>query len=357
MQQVYNFAAGPAVLPQPVLQQVKDEFLSYHNSGMSITEISHRSSLFQDIIDDAEKTLRDLMQIPDDYAVLFVQGGGSQQFTEVPLNLGTDNVAYIDTGNWSKKAIAEAQKFPSLKVTTLASSEATHNTTIPSVPPVSANYDYVHITTNNTIEGTTYFDLPNVGENVLVGDMSSNILAQRYNVQDFGLIYAGAQKNIAPAGLTIVIVRRDLIGKKKGLPAMLDYGLQSAKGSLYNTPPVFNIYMAGLVFHWLEDCGGVDEMEKVNRAKAKILYDYLDQSKLFSAPVKPAFRSLTNVPFVTGNAAMDQKFITAATEANLLNLKGHRLVGGMRASLYNAMPITGVTKLVHFMAEFEQGEK
>jgi phosphoserine aminotransferase len=355
MKTVYNFAAGPAVLPQPVLQQVQDELLSYRQTGMSVMEISHRSSLFQDIIDRAEAGLRRLMAIPDNYKVLFLQGGASLQFHAVPLNLATTGkVAFVDTGNWSKKAKAEADKLPNVTTTVLASSQAEQNRVIPAVPAVTDQYDYVHITTNNTIEGTTFFDLPDVGNNILVGDMSSNILAQPYRVEDFGLIYAGAQKNIGPAGLTVVIVRDDLIGKVPNLPAMLDYQLQADKGSLYNTPPVFAIYTAGLVFDWLEKLGGVPAMTQINQAKAKILYDYLDQSDLFTAPVAPAYRSLTNIPFVTGNADLDAQFIAEATKAGLYNLKGHRLVGGMRASLYNAMPITGVTTLVDFMKHFEQ---
>ncbi|MFD0898161.1 3-phosphoserine/phosphohydroxythreonine transaminase [Loigolactobacillus binensis] len=355
MQQVYNFAAGPAVLPQPVLKQIQAEFLSYRGSGMSVTEISHRSSLFQELYHDAEQTLRQLMGLPDNYRILFLQGGGSLQFYMLPLNIALKRqVAYVDTGHWSQKAVAEAQKLPGMQVDIVASSKASGYTTIPTVPNLTKDYDYVHITTNNTIEGTAFDQLP-VVNSTLVADMSSNILAQNYPFEKFGVIYAGAQKNIAPAGLTLVIIRDDLLGQVDNLPAMLDYTLQAKKDSAYNTPPVFDIYAAGLVFHWLQDRGGIAGIEKINRAKAGILYDYLDQSKLFKAPVAKAARSLTNVPFVTGDAAIDAAFVAAADEAGFKNLKGHRLVGGMRASLYNALPIDAVTALVDFMEKFEKG--
>ncbi|MFD1318749.1 3-phosphoserine/phosphohydroxythreonine transaminase [Loigolactobacillus zhaoyuanensis] len=355
MQQVYNFAAGPAVLPQSVLKQVQAEFLSYHGSGMSITEISHRSSLFQELYHDAEQTLRQLMALPDNYRILFLQGGASLQFYMLPLNLAVKRrVAYVDTGHWSQKAVTEAQKLPGMQVDVVASSKDSGYTTIPSIPTLTKDYDYLHITTNNTIEGTAFNTLP-ATKSPLIADMSSNILAQNYPFEKFGLIYAGAQKNIGPAGLTVVIVRDDLLGQVAGLPTMLDYTLQAKKDSAYNTPPVFDIYTAGLVFHWLQDLGGIAGIEKINRAKAGILYDFLAQSKLFRSPVAPAARSLTNVPFVTGDPELDAKFIAAADAAGFKNLKGHRLVGGMRASLYNALPIDAVTTLVDFMEKFEKG--
>lgn len=355
MQQVYNFAAGPAVLPQPVLKQVQAEFLSYHGSGMSVTEISHRSSLFQDIYHDAEQTLRQLMGLPDNYRILFLQGGASLQFYMLPLNIATKRrAAYVDTGHWSQKAVTEAEKISGMQVDVVASSKASSYTTIPVMPTLTKDYDYVHITTNNTIEGTAFTQLPEVTA-PLVADMSSNILAQNYPFEKFGVIYAGAQKNIAPAGLTVVIVRDDLLGQVTGLPTMLDYTLQAQKESAYNTPPVFDIYTAGLVFHWLQDRGGIAGIEKINRAKAGILYDYLAQSKLFSSPVAVDARSLTNVPFVTGDPELDAEFVAAADAAGFKNLKGHRLVGGMRASLYNALPIDAVAALVNFMEKFEKG--
>ncbi|MFC6170135.1 3-phosphoserine/phosphohydroxythreonine transaminase [Loigolactobacillus jiayinensis] len=355
MQQVYNFAAGPAVLPQPVLKQIQAEFLSYHGSGMSITEISHRSSLFQDLYHDAEQTLRQLMHLPDNYRILFLQGGASLQFYMLPLNIAVNRqVAYVDTGHWSQKAVTEAQKLAGMQVDIVASSKDSSYTTIPEIPTLNKAYDYVHITTNNTIEGTAFNQVPDV-KGTLVADMSSNILAQEYPFDKFGVIYAGAQKNIAPAGLTVVIVRDDLLGQVEGLPTMLDYTLQAKKDSAYNTPPVFDIYTAGLVFHWLQDRGGIAGTEKINRAKAGILYDYLAQSKLFHSPIAAAARSLTNIPFVTGDSNLDAEFVAAADAAGFKNLKGHRLVGGMRASLYNALSIEAVTALVDFMAKFEKG--
>ncbi|KRM97291.1 3-phosphoserine phosphohydroxythreonine aminotransferase [Liquorilactobacillus aquaticus DSM 21051] len=357
MAQIYNFSAGPAVLPASVIRQVQSELVSYKNSGMSIMEISHRSSLYTDMEAEAEKNLRKLMSIPDEYDVLFLQGGGTLQFAMVPFNLARKNkrAGFIDTGHWAQRAIEEARLVPEIKADIVASASSTNYTTLPDVPNLEKEYDYVHLTLNNTIEGTMYRELPNaLNGQILVGDMSSNIMAQRYNVGDFGLIYAGAQKNIGPAGMTVVIVKHELLDDRPELPAMLSYVKQAAKHSALNTPPVFAIYVAGLVFKWLLDQGGVDEMQKRNEKKAEFLYNYLDSSRLFSAPVKKDARSITNIPFVTGNEELDQRFIVAAQENGLVNLKGHRSVGGMRASLYNAFPFEGVQKLVEFMEKFEQ---
>ncbi|MGM0126282.1 phosphoserine transaminase [Enterococcus sp. AZ194] len=357
MTTVYNFSAGPAVLPKPVLEKAQSELLDYKNSGMSVMELSHRSSEFEAIIQDAEQLLRELMQIPDNYKVLFLQGGASLQFTMVPLNLAQNKkVQYINTGTWSKKAIAEAKKLSNVEVEVIASSEDQNFTYIPEVTEDMIDPDaaYIHITTNNTIEGTAFTDLPNTGKVPLVADMSSNILANNYQVSDFGLIYAGAQKNIGPAGLTVVIIREDLLGLTDVPSAMLDYKLQAANDSLYNTPPTYSIYIAKLVFEWLKEQGNIATILKQDEEKAALLYEAIDRSSLFSSPVAPAFRSLTNIPFVTGNETLDKKFIAEATKQGFKNLKGHRLVGGMRASLYNAFPIEGVRALIDFMETFEK---
>ncbi|KAF1295134.1 phosphoserine transaminase [Enterococcus sp. JM4C] len=357
MTTVYNFSAGPAVLPKPVLEKAKSELLDYQNSGMSVMELSHRSSLFEAIIQDAEQLLRELMQIPDNYQVLFLQGGASLQFTMVPLNLAQNKKAhYINTGTWSKKAISEAKKLATVEVDVLASSEDKNFTYIPEVTEAMIDPDaaYVHITTNNTIEGTAFTDLPNTGNVPLVADMSSNILANDYKVSDFGVIYAGAQKNIGPAGLTVVIIRDDLLGLCEVPSAMLDYKLQADNHSLYNTPPTYSIYIAKLVFEWIKEQGAIAGILKQDQEKAALLYEAIDRSALFSSPVDPAFRSLTNIPFVTGDEALDKKFVAQATQQGFENLKGHRLVGGMRASLYNAFPIEGVHALIDFMQTFEQ---
>lgn len=354
MQEIYNFSAGPAVMPKPVLKQIQNEMMSYRGSGQSVLEMSHRSSLFQEIIKKAEETLRALMQIPDEYDVLFLQGGASLQFTMVPLNLGIKKAGYIHTGIWAEKAIQEAEKMADLEVAILASSAAKNFTYIPEITSVPQDLDYVHLTTNNTIEGTAFYALPKTGEVPLIGDFSSNILSFDYDVKDFGLIYAGAQKNMGPAGLTIVIVRKDLLGKKKGLPAMLDYKLQAENGSMYNTPPTFAIYAAGLVFDWLKEQGGIKEMEQRSRQKAQLLYETLDASSLFYSSVTKKDRSLMTIPFMTGKPDLDDQFIKEAEKVGLVNLKGHRSVGGMRASLYNAFPLTGVETLTAFMQDFEQ---
>ncbi len=356
MKEVYNFSAGPAVLPKAVLEQAQSELVNYQNSGMSVMELSHRSSLFETIIQSAETSLRELMNIPDNYRVLFLQGGASLQFTMVPLNLAAGKKAcYISTGSWSKKAISEAKKISGVEVEVLASSEDKKFTYIPKIDREDVPQDaaYVHITTNNTIEGTTYYELPDTGNVPLVADMSSNILSVNYNVADFGLIYAGAQKNIGPAGLTVVIVREDLIGKVDVLSSMLDYSVFAKNGSIYNTPPTFAIYIAKLVFDWVKELGGVSKMEKTNREKASILYDEIANSHLFSSPVEASARSINNIPFVTGDKELDAKFNQEALAQGFENLKGHRSVGGMRASLYNAFPKAGVEALVAFMKKFE----
>lgn len=356
MKTVYNFSAGPAVLPKSVLEKAQSELVNYQNSGMSVMELSHRSSLFEAIIETAETLLRELMAIPDNYKVLFLQGGASTQFTMVPLNLAQNKKAlYVNTGSWSKKAISEAKKIPNVEVEVLASSEDKNFTYIPEINVAAIPQDaaYVHITTNNTIEGTTIYNLPDTGQVPLVADMSSNILSVNYNVADFGLIYAGAQKNIGPAGLTVVIVREDLIGQIDVLSAMLDYDIHAKNNSMYNTPPTYSIYIAKLVFEWIQAHGGVAKMERRNQEKAALLYNELDASALFSSPVAKKDRSINNIPFVTGNAALDKKFNQEATAAGFENLEGHRSVGGMRASLYNAFPKAGVEALVAFMKTFE----
>lgn len=356
MKTVYNFSAGPAVLPKSVLEKAQSELVNYENSGMSVMELSHRSSLFETIIENAETLLRELMNIPDNYKVLFLQGGASTQFTMVPLNLAQNKKAlYVNTGSWSKKAISEAKKIDNVEVQVIASSEDKNFTYIPEVhlEDIPQDAAYLHITTNNTIEGTTIYDLPKTGKVPLVADMSSNILSINYNVADFGLIYAGAQKNIGPAGLTVVIVREDLIGQVDVLSAMLDYDIHAKNGSMYNTPPTYSIYIAKLVFEWIKEQGGVSQMEKLNKEKAAILYNEIDASALFSSPVNPKDRSINNIPFITGNDALDKKFNQEAIASGFENLKGHRSVGGMRASLYNAFPKAGVEALIHLMKKFE----
>lgn len=359
MKRVYNFSAGPSMLPLPVLEKAQQELLNYQGSGMSVMEISHRSALFTDIIKEAEALLRELMNIPSNYRVLFLQSGASQQFAMVPINLmtGSKVVDFVHTGSWSKKAIAEAKKLGDVRI--IASSEDENFTYIPKVEKsmIDPKADYVHITMNNTIEGTVFKEIPDTGDVPLVTDMSSSILSEEIDVSKFGLIYAGAQKNIAPAGLTVVIVRDDLIGHAPAdTPAMFNYQTHRDSHSLYNTPPTFAIYMAKLVFEWIKEAGGLSAIETVNREKAAMLYNYIDASKLFTAPVSPESRSLMNVPFVTvdGNKDLEAAFIKQAEAAGLHTLKGHRSVGGMRASIYNAMPIEGVEVLIAFMKKFEQ---
>ncbi|PAL00030.1 phosphoserine transaminase [Lentilactobacillus parakefiri] len=354
---VYNFAAGPATLPDPVIKQIQAELPSINSSGMSIMEISHRSKLFDDIINEAEQDVRDLMHVPDNYHVLFFQGGGTGQFAAVPMNLATKHkrIALLDSGHWATRAGDEAANL-GYQVDVLASTKDQHYHALPQLDKaISANdYDYLHITTNNTIEGTAYHQLPEHGDVTLVGDLSSNFMAEQYNVSDFGLIFGGVQKNLGPAGVTLVIVRDDLVQPVDHIPSILNYNLFVKKNSMYNTPPVFNIYATGLVLKWLKDQGGIAGIEKVNRQKAALLYDFLDESTLFANHIKASDRSLTNIPFSTGNADLDTQVINSATEAGLMNLKGHRSVGGLRASLYNAMPLAGVQALVDLLHNFEK---
>lgn len=357
MSRVYNFSAGPAVLPEEVLKEAQEEMLDYRGCGMSVMEMSHRSKVFQNIIDEAEADLRDLMGIPSNYKVLFLQGGASLQFSMIPMNLMKNGVAdYIVTGQWAKKAYAEAQKYG--KANKIASSEDKTFSYIPDCSdlPISPDADYVYICENNTIYGTKYKKLPNTKGKTLVADVSSCFLSEPVNVSDYGIIYGGVQKNIGPAGMVISIVRDDLITDDvlPGTPTMMKFKTHADPGSLYNTPNCYCIYMCGKVFKWLKKMGGLEVMKQRNEEKAKLLYDFLDQSKLFKGTVVPEDRSLMNVPFITGNADLDAKFVKESKEAGLENLKGHRTVGGMRASIYNAMPKEGVETLVAFMKKFEE---
>lgn len=356
MSRVYNFAAGPAVLPEEVLKEAAEEMLDYKGTGMSVMEMSHRSKFFEEIIQEAEQDLRDLMNIPDNYKILFLQGGGSTQFAMVPMNLMKNGVAdYIITGQWSKKAAAEAKRYG--KINEVASSEDKNFSYIPDVSKikVSDDADYVYICHNNTIYGTTYHKLPDTKGKILVADMSSDILSKPIDVTKYGLIFAGVQKNIGPAGTVVVIIREDLITEDvlEGTPTMLQYKVHSDNKSLYNTPPAYGIYICGKVFKHLKKLGGLEVMKKRNEEKAKILYDYLDSSELFHGTVVKEDRSLMNVPFITGDKDLDDKFIKEAKKVGIDNIKGHRTVGGMRASIYNAMPIEGVKYLVEFMKRFE----
>lgn len=360
MSRVYNFAAGPAVLPEEVLKEAADEMLDYNGTGMSVMEMSHRSKDFEVIIQDAERNLRELMNIPNNYKVLFLQGGASMQFAMVPMNLMKNRVAdYIITGQWAKKAATEAEKFG--KVNVLATSADKTFSYIPDMSKikVSDDADYVYICHNNTIYGTTYHTLPDTKGKILVADMSSDILSQPIDVTQYGLIFAGVQKNIGPAGTVIVIIREDLITDDvlNGTPTMLKYKIHSDNNSLYNTPPAYGIYICGKVFKHLKKLGGLEVMKVRNEEKAKILYDYLDSSKLFKGTVVKEDRSLMNVPFITGNKELDDKFVKEAKKVGIENIKGHRTVGGMRASIYNAMPIEGVKYLVEFMKKFEEENK
>ena len=357
MSRVYNFSAGPAVLPEEVLKEAQEEMLDYRGCGMSVMEMSHRSKVFQNIIDEAEADLRDLMGIPSNYKVLFLQGGASLQFSMIPMNLMKNGVAdYIVTGQWAKKAYAEAQKYG--KANKIASSEDKTFSYIPDCSdlPISPDADYVYICENNTIYGTKYKKLPNTKGKTLVADVSSCFLSEPVNVSDYGIIYGGVQKNIGPAGMVISIVRDDLITDDvlPGTPTMMKFKTHADAGSLYNTPNCYCIYMCGKVFKWLKKMGGLEVMKQRNEEKAKLLYDFLDQSKLFKGTVVPEDRSLMNVPFITGNADLDAKFVKESKEAGLENLKGHRTVGGMRASIYNAMPKKVVETLVAFMKKFEE---
>lgn len=357
MARVFNFSAGPAVLPEEVLQEAAAEMMDYQGTGMSVMEMSHRSKAYEKIIQDAEQDLRDIMQIPDNYKVLFLQGGASQQFAMIPMNLMKNKVAdYIITGQWAKKAWQEAQKYG--KANAIASSADKTFSYIPDCSdlPVSEDADYVYICENNTIYGTKFHQLPDTKGKLLVSDVSSCFLSEPVDVSKYGIIYGGVQKNIGPAGVVIVIIREDLITEDvlPGTPTMLSYKIHADNASLYNTPPAYGIYICGKVFKWIKKMGGLQAMKVHNEKKAAILYDFLDQSQMFKGTVEKKDRSLMNVPFVTGSDELNAKFIKEAAEAGFVNLKGHRTVGGMRASIYNAMPIEGVEKLVAFMAEFEK---
>lgn len=360
MERVRNFSAGPGVIPVPVLETAAKEMLNYRGSGMSVMEMSHRSKVFIEIAEKAEALLREIMNIPSNYKVLFLQGGASTQFSMVPLNLfrNSKKCDMVNTGQWASKAIKEAKKFGTVNV--VASSEDTNFDRIPEIDSskFSSDADYFHITSNNTIFGTRFTSLPDTGDVPLVCDMSSNILSEVYDVSKFGLIYAGAQKNMGPAGLTVVIIRDDLIGHAdKSIPTMLDYKIHAEADSMYNTPPTYAMYIAGLVYQWVKDLGGVAAMQKINEEKAAILYDFLDESSMFKGTVVKKDRSLMNVPYVTGNEELDSKFIKEAEKAGFVNLKGYRTVGGMRASIYNAMPVEDIKDLVEFMKKFEVDNK
>ena len=353
---VYNFSAGPAMLPEEVLKRAADEMLEYGTSGQSVMEMSHRSKEYQAIIDSVEAGLREVMSIPDNYKVLFLQGGASSQFAMVPLNLMNKNnkADFVITGQWANKAYQEASRYGKCNV--VASSKDKTFSYIPELDKskFDPEADYFHICYNNTIYGTRFNELPETGDVPLVADMSSCILSEPVDVSKFGLIYAGAQKNMGPAGLTVVIIREDLIGNAMEMtPTMFNYKIHADNGSMYNTPPTYGIYILGLVLDWIKEMGGLTEMEKRNKRKAELLYSFLDSSKLFKATVQGKDRSLMNVPFVTGNEELDAKFVSEAKKAGLINIKGHRTVGGMRASIYNAMPYEGVEKLVEFMRKFE----
>ena len=357
MSRVYNFSAGPATLPEEVLKEAAQEMLDYKGTGMSVMEMSHRSKAYQSIIDTAEADLRELLNIPENYKVLFLQGGASQQFAMVPMNLMKNKVAdYIVTGQWAKKAFSEAKLYGTANA--VASSADKTFSYIPDCSdlPIDENADYVYICENNTIYGTKFWKLPNTKGKLLVADQSSCFLSEPVDVTKYGLIFAGAQKNVGPAGTVIVIIREDLISEDvlEGTPTMLRYKTHADAGSLYNTPPTYGIYICGKVFQWLKRQGGLAAMKEYNEKKAKILYDFLDQSKLFKGTVVKEDRSLMNVPFITGDADLDAQFVKESKEAGFENLKGHRTVGGMRASIYNAMPIEGVEKLVAFMDAFEK---
>lgn len=361
MARVYNFSAGPSTLPVKVLETAAAEMLDYKGSGQSVMEMSHRSKWFDDIIKEAEALMRELYNVPDNYKVLFLQGGASAQFSAIPLNFmnGTGKADYIITGQWAKKAFQEAQKYGDV-VAAASSADKTFSY----IPKTTAadfrdDADYVYICMNNTIYGTVYKELPDVGDKVLIADISSCALSEPLDISKFGMVYFGAQKNVAPAGLVVAIIREDLLGNARDItPVMMNYKVQADADSLYNTPPCYTIYICKLVLEWIKnDIGGLEKMKERNEAKAKVLYDFLDSSEMFRGTVVPEDRSLMNVPFVIGDDELEKKFIKEATEAGFVNLKGHRTVGGMRASIYNAMPIEGVEKLVEFMAEFEKNNK
>lgn len=356
MARVYNFSAGPSMLPESVLEKAADQLLDYEGTGESVMEMSHRSPEFQAIIDKAEADIRDLMDIPDNYKVLFLQGGASTQFAAIALNFMNKNnkADYIVTGNWSKKAMQEASRYGDVKV--VASSEDKNFTYVPDwdYSQFRKDADYLYFCMNETVYGNTIRDIPDV-DVPIIADISSCFLSEPLDVSKFAVVYGGAQKNVAPAGLTIVIVREDMLGNAMDItPTMLNYKTMADKGSMYNTPPCWCIYMAGLVFQWLKKIGGLTEMQRRNQAKAKLLYDTLDNSKMFKSTVRPKDRSIMNVPFVTDSDDLNKKFIAGCKENGMINIKGHRSVGGMRASIYNAMPIEGVEKLVDYIKEFEK---
>ncbi|MGI5897189.1 MAG: 3-phosphoserine/phosphohydroxythreonine transaminase [Oscillospiraceae bacterium] len=357
MSRVYNFSPGPSMLPEAVLAKAAGEMLDYEGSGQSVMEMSHRSKEYDAIIKGCEALLREVMNIPDNYKVLFVQGGASSQFAMIPLNLmnGSHKADFVVTGQWAKKAYQEAARYG--EANAVASSADKTFSYIPKLDPSTfdKDADYFHICWNNTIYGTRFTELPETGNVPLVADMSSCILSEPVDVSKFGMIYAGAQKNMGPAGLTVVIIREDLIGKAMDIcPTMFDYKIHADNDSLYNTPPTYAIYICKLVLEWIKnEIGGLEKMKEINEKKAKLLYDFLDSSKMFKGTVEKEFRSIMNIPFVTGNDELDKKFIAESSKAGFINLKGHRTVGGMRASIYNAMPVEGVEKLVAFMKEFE----
>lgn len=359
MNRVYNFSAGPSMLPVPVLQKAQADLLDYHGSGMSVMEMSHRSKAFQGIIDHASDMFRELMHIPENYEILFLQGGASQQFSAIPLNMmnKSGKADYIVTGQWAKKALAEAQRYGDAKA--VASSADKTFTYIPKTTreDFRDDADYVYICANNTIYGTRFKpdEIPDTGDIPLVADFSSLVLSEVFDISKFGVVYAGAQKNMGPAGVVVAAIRKDLIGNaREDTPTMLDWKTQADAGSLYNTPPCYSIYICGLVFDWVKEHGGVEGMEAINKEKSQMLYDYLDNSKMFRGTVVPEDRSLMNVPFVIGDKDLEAKFVKEAEAAGLVNLKGHRTVGGMRASIYNAMPKEGVEALIAFMKKFEE---
>ena len=358
MARVFNFSAGPSMLPEAVLEKAAAEMLDYEGSGQSVMEMSHRSKVYQSIIDRTEALLREIMNIPDNYKVLFLQGGASSQFAMVPMNLmtGSGKADYIITGQWAKKAYKEAARYGDAKA--VASSEDKTFSYIPKVDKADfrPDADYVHICMNNTIYGTVYHDLPDTGDVPLVADISSCVLSKPIDVTKFGVLYAGAQKNMAPSGVTVVIIREDLIGKAMDItPTMFNYQTHADNGSMFNTPPCYTIYVMKLVLEWIkENFGGLEKMQELNEKNPALLYDFLDNSKLFKGTVVPEDRSLMNVPFITGNDELDAKFVKETAAAGFVNLKGHRSVGGMRASIYNAMPLEGVEKLVAFMQKFEE---
>lgn len=358
MARVYNFSAGPSMLPEAVLTKAAAEMLDYEGSGQSVMEMSHRSKVYQSIIDKTEALLREIMNIPENYKVLFLQGGASSQFAMVPMNLmtGSGKADYVITGQWAKKAYKEAARYG--KANVVASSEDKTFSYIPKLDKstFTPDADYFHICMNNTIYGTVYHELPDTGDVPLVADISSCVLSRPIDVSKFGVLYAGAQKNMAPSGVTVVIIREDLIGKAMDItPTMFNYQTHADNGSMFNTPPCYTIYVMKLVLEWIkEEIGGLDKMQEINEKKAALLYGFLDNSKLFKGTVVPEDRSLMNIPFVTGNEELDAKFVKEATAAGFVNLKGHRSVGGMRASIYNAMPLEGVEALVAFMQKFEE---